>query len=109
LVGDAGHHKDPLLGQGIADAFRDAELLAEAVDAGLSGLEPLEAALAGYEQRRNTAAKPAYELTSAVARLDGPRTELARLAREAEESPAGVEHLLGVFAGVLPVALVAGQ
>ena len=31
LVGDAGFHKDPILAIGITDAFRDAELLAEAV------------------------------------------------------------------------------
>ncbi|MFN8536562.1 MAG: hypothetical protein U0232_03670 [Thermomicrobiales bacterium] len=46
LVGDAGYHKDPNLGQGISDAFRDAELLAGALDAGLSGRQPLAAALA---------------------------------------------------------------
>ena len=37
LVGDAGYHKDPVTAQGITDAFRDAELLAEAVDGGFSG------------------------------------------------------------------------
>lgn len=36
LVGDAGHHKDPFLALGIADALRDAELLADAVADGLS-------------------------------------------------------------------------
>jgi menaquinone-9 beta-reductase len=35
LVGDAGHFKDPSPGQGIADALRQAEQLAEAVSAGL--------------------------------------------------------------------------
>jgi 2-polyprenyl-6-methoxyphenol hydroxylase-like FAD-dependent oxidoreductase len=35
LIGDAGHFKDPAPGQGIADAFRQAEHLAEAIDAGL--------------------------------------------------------------------------
>ena len=29
LVGDAGYHKDPITAQGITDAFRDAELLAD--------------------------------------------------------------------------------
>ena len=48
LVGDAGYHKDPVLGWGISDAFRDAELLAEALHAGWSGQVPLEEALAGY-------------------------------------------------------------
>ena len=37
LVGDAGYHKDPVTAQGMTDAFRDAELLVEAIDAGFSG------------------------------------------------------------------------
>ena len=36
LVGDAGYHRDPITGHGITDAFRDAELLAEALDVALS-------------------------------------------------------------------------
>jgi hypothetical protein len=43
---------DPITGQGIGDAFRDAELLAGAVGAGLGGGETLEAALAGYRRQR---------------------------------------------------------
>ena len=38
LVGDGGYHRDPLTAQGISDAFRDAQLLSEAIDAGLAGL-----------------------------------------------------------------------
>ena len=52
LVGDAGYHRDPATGQGITDAFRDAELLADALDIGFSRQGPLEAALAAYEQKR---------------------------------------------------------
>jgi 2-polyprenyl-6-methoxyphenol hydroxylase-like FAD-dependent oxidoreductase len=40
LVGDAGFHKDPLLAQGITDAFRDAGLLAEAIDAAIRSSPP---------------------------------------------------------------------
>jgi flavin-dependent dehydrogenase len=60
LVGDAGYHKDPLTAQGISDAFRDAELLTEAIDAGFAGRRPLDEALADYERRRNEAARPSY-------------------------------------------------
>jgi flavin-dependent dehydrogenase len=56
LVGDAGHHKDPFLALGISDALRDAELLASAIDAGLSGRQRLVDALADYEQKRDCAA-----------------------------------------------------
>ncbi len=61
LVGDAGAHKDPITAQGITDAFRDADLLARAIDAGFSGREPLEDALAAYESRRNYLLKPLYD------------------------------------------------
>lgn len=60
LVGDAGYHKDPISARGVSDAFRDAELLADAVDAGFSGRLPLDEALAEYERQRNEAAKPEY-------------------------------------------------
>ena len=45
LVGDAGYHRDPLAAQGISDAFRDAQLLSEAINAGLAGRLPLAQAL----------------------------------------------------------------
>jgi 2-polyprenyl-6-methoxyphenol hydroxylase-like FAD-dependent oxidoreductase len=37
LLGDAGHFKDPTPGQGIADALRQAEKLAPAIESGLGG------------------------------------------------------------------------
>lgn len=61
LVGDAGVHKDPITAQGITDAFRDAELLAQALDAGFAGRMPLETALSTYEYKRNEALKPLYD------------------------------------------------
>ncbi|CAG0932340.1 hypothetical protein TFLX_02549 [Thermoflexales bacterium] len=60
LVGDAGCHKDPYMALGICDAFRDADLLVESLDDGLSGRRPLEQALAEYERRRNEATMLIY-------------------------------------------------
>ena len=37
LVGDAGYNKDPITAQGISDAFRDAELCADALDEAFTG------------------------------------------------------------------------
>ena len=48
LVGDAGIHKDPITGRGMTDAFRDAVILVDAVDAGLTGKQPLDEALFSY-------------------------------------------------------------
>jgi flavin-dependent dehydrogenase len=67
LVGDAGYMKDPTTGFGIADAFRDAGLLAKALDDALSGRVPAEEALAGYQSQRDAAAIPIYELTLKMA------------------------------------------
>jgi flavin-dependent dehydrogenase len=67
LVGDAGYMKDPSPGYGITDAFRDAGLLATALEATLSGRVPAEEALAAYQEQRDAAAFPIYEMTLAMA------------------------------------------
>ena len=69
LVGDAGYHKDPVTGHGITDAFRDAELLADAVHAALSG-EDWDQALGGYQQRRDELSREVFETTQLVAGLE---------------------------------------
>jgi flavin-dependent dehydrogenase len=71
LVGDAGHHKDPLLARGISDAFCDADLLAAAVDDGLSDRRPMLEALSQYERQRNERAVPDNELNLQMAHLEG--------------------------------------
>jgi len=70
LVGDAGYHKDPYMALGICDAFRDAELLASAIDEGLSERASLHDALAGYERQRNAAAMQLYRQNTQLARFD---------------------------------------
>jgi flavin-dependent dehydrogenase len=72
LAGDAGHHKDPLVARGIADAFRDADLIAAAVaGAWDADDETLDAALRAYQEQRDATARPLAEANDAVARLDG--------------------------------------
>ena len=61
LVGDAGYFKDPLTAHGMTDAFRDAELLANAVRRGG------KAALADYQAERDALSLPLFEATDAVA------------------------------------------
>jgi flavin-dependent dehydrogenase len=67
LVGDAGYMKDPVTGFGIADAFRDAGLLAAALDSVLAGRRQADEALAEYQSRRDSAASPVYEMTLQMA------------------------------------------
>jgi flavin-dependent dehydrogenase len=70
LVGDAGYYKDPVTGHGITDAFRDAELLADALASGLGGDRPLAEALAGYQEQRDSIAREVYEVTQDIAGLE---------------------------------------
>jgi len=54
LVGDAGHFKDPTPGQGIADALRQCERLADAIEGGLGGgAAALDAALRDWWRWRD--------------------------------------------------------
>jgi flavin-dependent dehydrogenase len=103
LVGDAGYHKDPITAQGITDAFRDAELLAEAIDAGHSGRRPLEDALADYERRRNEASLPLYELTCQFATPQPPSPEQQQLFAALRHDQEQTDRFFGTFAGTVPV------
>jgi len=104
LVGDASYHQDPGTGQGISDAFRDAELLAEALDAGLSGRVPLETALRAYAQRRDTASRPMYELTYKLCQLQPPSAEDQALFGALIGNQDDTNHFFGVLSGTVPVA-----
>ena len=72
LVGDAGYLRDPCTAEGITDAFHSAELPAEAINSGLSGRQPLNQALAAYEQERNKNTFPLFEFTCQLATLGPP-------------------------------------
>jgi flavin-dependent dehydrogenase len=66
LVGDAGYHRDAVTGHGMSDAYRDAELLATALDQALCGDDP-DTALAGYQRQRDRALRRVFDLTVALA------------------------------------------
>jgi 2-polyprenyl-6-methoxyphenol hydroxylase-like FAD-dependent oxidoreductase len=102
LVGDAGHHKDPILALGIGDAFRDAGLLAEAVDDGLRGGAPMDRALAGYEQRRNALSAGGFQSTLDFARLQAPPPLMQQLFMALRDRPDDRDRLFGTFAGTVP-------
>jgi flavin-dependent dehydrogenase len=72
LVGDAGYHRDAITGHGISDAFRDAELLAVALDRGLRGEADETTALATYQRQRNEALAEIFAITCALATYPPP-------------------------------------
>jgi 2-polyprenyl-6-methoxyphenol hydroxylase-like FAD-dependent oxidoreductase len=72
LVGDAGYHRDPITGHGITDAFRDAELLATAIDRSLRDPADEHTAMAAYADRRAAALRETFDLTRALASFPPP-------------------------------------
>jgi flavin-dependent dehydrogenase len=56
LVGDAGHHKDPIIGWGISEALLQAKQLAEAIGTGT------EKALEHYWRRRDVETLPRFRM-----------------------------------------------
>ena len=67
LVGDAGYYRDATTAYGISDAFRDAELLAVALDQALRGAVEEPTALASYQQQRDQALAEIFEITCRLA------------------------------------------
>jgi 2-polyprenyl-6-methoxyphenol hydroxylase-like FAD-dependent oxidoreductase len=103
LVGDAGYHKDPITAQGITDAFRDAELLADALDAGFTGTQPLDEALGQYEDIRNEETRSLYELTYEFARLAPPPPEQLALFESLRGDQERTSRFLGTVAGTVAI------
>ena len=67
LVGDAGYHRDAVTAHGISDAFRDAELLAVAIDQALGAGAEETSALARYQRQRDQALREIFEITCRLA------------------------------------------
>ena len=103
LVGDAGYHKDPITAQGITDGFRDAELLADAIDDTFAGRLSNEDALAGYEQKRNEAVMPMYQLTCDLAKLQPPPPQMQSLFGALRDNEEESGRFLGTIAGTVPI------
>ena len=98
LVGDAGYHKDPITAQGISDAFRDAEALAQAIDGAFDGREE---AMAAYHRGRDAASMPMFELTCDFARLAPPPPELQQLLDAVRRSQPAMDDFVSVIAGTV--------
>jgi 2-polyprenyl-6-methoxyphenol hydroxylase-like FAD-dependent oxidoreductase len=68
LIGDAGHVKDVVTGQGISDALRQAEALAERIVAGWGADPSLDAALRRWWRDRDRRSLPMYWLSQDMGR-----------------------------------------
>jgi flavin-dependent dehydrogenase len=103
LVGDAGYHKSPITAEGITDAFRDAELLADSIDDTITERRSAEDALGGYEQKRNEAVMPLYQMTCDLAKLEPPSPEMQSLFAALRDNEEQSGRFLGTIAGTVPI------
>jgi flavin-dependent dehydrogenase len=102
LVGDAGYHKNPITAMGISDAFRDAELVANAVDEALSGQRTYQDAMTDYQQTRDREAGPVYEFTDQLAQLRLPPPEMRQLLAAICGNQDAMDAFISVQASTLP-------
>jgi hypothetical protein len=94
LVGDAGHFKDPAPGQGIADALRQAERLAETVAAGLAdGM--LGRRLADWWRWRDEDAVPRHAWAHSFGSTGPPPHVLIQAQRDILARPDAAERFWG--------------
>ena len=103
LVGDAGYHKDAVTAQGISDAFRDAEAMADALDKVFSERQTFDEALASYQQTRDAATMPMFELTYQFASFEPPPEEEQELFAALAGNQVAMDDFMSVLAGTMAV------
>ncbi len=104
LVGDAGYTRDSITGQGISDAFLDAERIAAALDDVLRGRRPFDVAVGDAQRRRDEAVGPMYDFTTQLARLEPPPPDLGQLLGTVSTSAPAMDAFTAMAAGVLSPA-----
>jgi 2-polyprenyl-6-methoxyphenol hydroxylase-like FAD-dependent oxidoreductase len=102
LLGDAGYHKNPITAMGINDAFRDAELVAGALDDFFSGRRTYEVGMSAYQQTRDCGALPVYEFTDEFAQLEPPPPEMQQLLGAMRGNQEAMDGFVSVQAATLP-------
>jgi len=102
LVGDAGYNRDFITAQGIQDAFRDAELCADALHDVFSGNRSHEQAMSEYQSTRDAQVSGMYELTCELASLEPPPEELQQLLAATHGNQEAMDQFARVNAGAEP-------
>lgn len=86
MVGDAGSYEDPLSTHGITDAFREAELLANAAIDMHGGTVSETAALARYQRTRDALSARLYGAVETIASYEWSMPKLRQLLLEASSA-----------------------
>jgi 2-polyprenyl-6-methoxyphenol hydroxylase-like FAD-dependent oxidoreductase len=100
LVGDAGYNRDFITAQGISDAFRDAELCADAAHTALAGGQEFDLAMETYRAARDARVLPMYDFTLQFARLRPPAPETRQLFAAMRGNAEAMDGFAQVIAGV---------
>jgi flavin-dependent dehydrogenase len=98
LVGDAGCHHDSINPSGMAVAFTAAEMLAEAIHAGLTGERGLDEALRDYQARRDARWLGHWHFAVSLAGMQ-PAPEFMALLQALGERPAATRRFFAYFEG----------
>jgi flavin-dependent dehydrogenase len=101
LVGDAGYNKDPITAQGISDAFRDAELCADALDQTFRGERSFTDAMSAYHLTRDAHVLPVYDFTTQLATLEAPPPEMQQLLGAVHGNQPAMDAFVSVTAGTV--------
>ena len=101
LVGDAAYHKNPITAMGINDAFRDAELLANALDDHFSRNRPYGQGMSDYQRTRDHDALPVYDFTDDFAMLRPPPPEMQQLIGAMHGNQEAMDGFVSVQAATL--------
>ena len=99
LVGDAGYHRDPITGRGIADALRHAALLVAALG------QPHDTAdLRDYQAARDALARPLYDFTVERPPTDVTPADWSAYLGRTLADPAFLSRYIGFMATTTPSA-----
>ena len=104
LVGDAGYNRDFITGQGMMDAFLDAELCVNALDKALSGTQPFDTAMSDYQRTRDARVKAMYEFTCSLATLEPPPPATQQLFAAVHGNQAAMDAFVRMNAGTISPA-----
>jgi 2-polyprenyl-6-methoxyphenol hydroxylase-like FAD-dependent oxidoreductase len=96
LVGDAGHFKDPSPAQGMADALRHSEQLADVIASGLGGGD-LDAALSQWWKWRDADTREMHWFAADIGAGGDPTPIVTQFMRDLSTSSTGALDLLRVL------------
>jgi 2-polyprenyl-6-methoxyphenol hydroxylase-like FAD-dependent oxidoreductase len=115
LVGDAGQHKDPIFGQGIGDAVRSAEMLADCM---LEAQSDVDTALARFRLKRDLDLVPNFQWMIQGRPTDLTEEEFDLIIDRLGDDPDQAERFINLFShavsgteffGRLNASLMLGQ